>query len=71
MTLHQFLISFSDVKEILAMGVGIRDPYSGRNKGPKKLVKNNWRLPTLTNFTFGQFFLWNGANNDNIRFPRV
>ena len=28
------------------------------------------QLPTLTNLTFGQLFLWNGANNDNIRFPR-
>ena len=26
MTVHQLLISFSDVKKILAMGVGIRDP---------------------------------------------
>ena len=33
-TVHQLLISFSDVKEILAMGVGIR--------GQKKWVKNNW-----------------------------
>ena len=26
MTVHQLLNSFSDVKKILAMGVGIRDP---------------------------------------------
>ena len=39
MTVHQLLISFSDVKKILAMGVGIRDPLGVGIRGQKSGYK--------------------------------